>query len=276
MVLQPDNPRTKLELKRYAAERGFAYDGQPRAPLTPSEWFSQKFPRQAKIHGCPFIEAREQVSGVLVKVTPVGINHDFFGAVLGGDDLIGPKVIFFEPDLTFYFQDRDGVFKPTSEQKLENLLRAYLMRCAEELPGNVEKLNLFLEFRSDANVRTVIKRAKSILAAEHTFFSVDSNNARQKGPELDERLARQFVQHALTREPTMILTVTDAFSCYTQFLKSKDISPPRRELFKGLLAPIVRDEFDLGLRNDLPGSDNKQKAGWKGLKPVGGRQAVMT
>ena len=36
----------------------------------------------------------------------------------------------------------------------------------------------FLEFRSDKTIRAVIHRAKSILAADHTFFSVESKHAK--------------------------------------------------------------------------------------------------
>lgn len=266
MVLQPASTAGKLELKKFDPGRGFGDFSQQREPVRPSQWFSIKFPRQARTYGSPFVEMREEVSGAFTKITPIALNHDFHAAALGGNKL--GRVIYFEPELSFYFQDSDGVFKPTTEQKLENLFRASLMRCAEELPDTVNKLNLVVEFRSDANVRTVIRRAKSILAADQDFFSVESPNERKKGPELDERLARQFVQSALTRQPDLILTVTDAFSCYSQFLKRKDITPPKRELFKGLVAPVIREEFDLGLRNDLPGADNKQKCGWKGLKPA--------
>jgi hypothetical protein len=273
MVLPIEKTDTYLELKRWTPDPYVTEHNKE--PVTPSQWFSKRFPRQAKVFGCPFIENKHQVQGFVVKVTPVAANHDFLAAILGGDDRIGPRVVYFEPDLTFYFQDRNGIFKPTTEEKLQNLLRAYLIRCAEELPANVEKLNLVLEFRSEVNMKTVIRRAKSILATDHSFFSVESQNTRQKGPEIEERMARQFVQHALTREPNVILTVTDAFSCYSQFLKTKELNPPKRELFKGLLAPIVREEFDLGLRNDLPGQDSKQKCGWKGLRPAEVNQAVL-
>jgi hypothetical protein len=73
----------------------------------------------------------------------------------------------------------------------------------------------------------------------------------------------------------VILTITDAFACYSQPLKGNKMNPPKRELFKGLVAPLVREEFDLGIRNDLPGKDNKHKCGWKGLRPAEVNQAVL-
>jgi hypothetical protein len=81
------------------------------------------------------------------------------------------------------------------------------MRCAEELPESVGKLNLFLEFRSDKTIRAAIHRAKSILAADSEFFGVDSKYQRQKGFEIHERLTRVFVEQALERTPGEVLTV---------------------------------------------------------------------
>jgi len=44
--------------------------------------------------------------------------------------------------------------------------------------------------------------------------------------------------------------------------------PVKRSQFKGMFAPIIRDVFDLGLRNDvIDGTTNHQTAGWKGLHP---------
>ena len=103
----------------------------------------------------------------------------------------GHKVIYLESESQFYYLDQpSNIFKPTSDEKLGNLLRAYLIRCAEELPNTVHKLNLFLEFRSDKTIRAVVHRAKSILAADHTFFGVESKHQRQQGPELHERVSQ--------------------------------------------------------------------------------------
>lgn len=51
--------------------------------------------------------------------------------------------------------------------------------------------------------------------------------------------------------------------------EAKEHGPVRRGDFKGMLSPIIREVFDLGLRNDTmdPGSKH-QTAGWKGIRPV--------
>jgi len=59
--------------------------------------------------------------------------------------------------MAWYFYDcKDRIYKQTSDEKLGNLLRALLLRCADEMPGNVHKLNLFLEFRSDKTIRSIV------------------------------------------------------------------------------------------------------------------------
>lgn len=85
--------------------------------------------------------------------------------------------------MQWYYRDSDGVYKTTTADKLMNLYRALMMKCAQELPGNVHKLNLFHEFRCHKSSRAVIQRAKSILAADYSFFSATSPHARIKGIE---------------------------------------------------------------------------------------------
>jgi hypothetical protein len=154
-------------------------------------------------------------------------------------------------------------------EKLANLLRALLIRCAEELPDSVHKLNLFLEFRSDKTIRAVIHRAKSILAADHTSFSVESKNQRQKGVEVHERVARVFVEQVLERQPGEVLTLTNAYLYFCEYLRGRGMVPVKRSIFKGMFTPLIRDAFNLGLRNDvIDQATNHQTAGWKGLRAL--------
>jgi len=150
---------------------------------------------------------------------------------------------------------------------LGNLLRAFLIRCAEELPENVHKLNLFQDFRSDKTIRAVVHRAKSILAAAHTFFNPESKHARLKGVEVHERVARVFVEQVLERQPGEVLTLTSAYLYFCEYLRGRGMVPVKRSIFKGMFAPLIRDAFDLGLRNDvIDQNTNHQTAGWKGLR----------
>jgi hypothetical protein len=96
--------------------------------------------------------------------------------------------------MQWYFRDSDNIFKPTTSEKLQNYYRAMVLRCAQELNGETDKLNLFQEFRSDKISKAVVQRAKSVLAAYPNFFSATSPHTRIKGIELHERLARRFVE----------------------------------------------------------------------------------
>jgi hypothetical protein len=263
--------QAKLQLMKWEPEPWpLSHHSINQQPTTPSEWFSKMFPTQAKIHGCPFIELAEDRSDGLKKINPLSANLDFLAAVLGGDRRMGHKVIYLEGEMQWYYLDQpSNIFKPTSDEKLGNLLRALLIRCAEELPDSVHKLNLFLEFRSDKTIRAVIHRAKSILSADHTFFGVDSRHQRQKGVEVHERVARVFVEQILERQPGEVLTLTNAYLVFTEFLKLKAMVPVKRSTFKGMFAPLIRDAFNLGLRNDvIDKATQHQTAGWKGLRAL--------
>ena len=264
---QPEVAKPTLQLRKFQPDPWPLSDyAVVQKPATPSEWFSEKFPEQAKIHGCPFIESVEDVGDGLKQINPLAPNIDFLAAILGGDEKMGHRVIYFESEMQFYYRDSDGIFKPTSHEKLGNLLRALLIRCAEELPNTVHKLNLFLEFRSDKIIKAVIHRAKSILAADHTFFAVDSKHQRQQGPELHERLARVFAEQILERMPGEILPLSTAYLVFCEYLKTKSMPGVKRSIFKGMFSPIIREVFNVGLRNDIidPGT-NRQTAGWKGI-----------
>ena len=45
--------------------------------------------------------------------------------------------------------------------------------------------------------------------------------------------------------------------------------PVKRSMFKGMFAPLIRDAFNFGLRNDvIDQTTNHQTAGWKGLRAL--------
>lgn len=154
-----------------------------------------------------------------------------------------------------------ALFLQTTEDKLGNLLRAYLMRCAEELPDSVHKLNLFLEFRSDKQIRTVIMRAKSILMADPGFFGVDSSNKRKKGTECHEQVAKLFVRNCLVPERDKMVTVPDAYGLFNEMLTKEGLEPLRKSLFRGLMSPLIKQEYDLSLRNDLIDANHRWYSG---------------
>ena len=145
----------------------------------PSIWFAKKFPEAVKRFGCPFLELRKTSCDGFSYITPVSINIDFFAAMLGGDSALGHSVVYVEGEMEFYyFEPLQKIYKPTSPEKLQNYYRTMMLRCAQEMGNEVDKLNLFQEFRSDKNSKAVIQRAKSVLACSSTFFSATSPHQR--------------------------------------------------------------------------------------------------
>ena len=259
---------SRLQLKQYQPEPLlFGEPAYNTKPTTPSEWFSCKFPEQAKAFGCAFLEHLETLADGTTRINPISLNIDFLAATLSGDSKLNHKVVYVESEMMFYYYDpRDRVYKATSEDKLGNLMRGYLARCAEEMPGNVDKFNLFHTFRADKSIRGIIHRAKSILAADDSYFTADSIHERREGTEVYERVARGFVEQVLERQAGEILTVNDAYAHFLEYLKGRNMPPVNRRMFKNLVPPAVKDEYDLGIRNDIHDPEgNKWQRGWKGL-----------
>jgi hypothetical protein len=236
---------SRLQLKPYKPDPwAFNKPAYNTNPATPSEWFSCKFQEQAKIHGCPFLEHLETLADGTERINPIAPNIDFLAATLSGDRKLGHKILYIESEMQFYYYDcREQVYKATSPEKLGNLMRAYLIMCVEKLPHNVHKANLFYEFRSDKSIRAIIHRAKSILAADDSYFSVDSKHQRQDGPELYERVARAFVEQLFERQAGEILTVNNAYVHFCEYLKRKEMPPVNRKIFKDLIPPVVKLVF---------------------------------
>lgn len=239
---------------------------EPTTPKTPSEWFADKFPEHIKQWGCPMLEMRQTTCDGFTHITPISINVDFFASIFS-DSRIGMSVIYLESEMQFYYHEPlQNIYKPTSPEKLQNLYRAMLLRCAQELNGEVDKLNMFAEFRSDKIAKQVTQRAKSILACSSDYFSATSPHQRIKGPELYERIARVFVDDLLTRERGQILKLNDAYLFFRALLKQRDLPDIKRSDFKAVVAPLIRDQFNVALRNDLPSDGLSGVRGWKDLK----------
>lgn len=241
----------------------------PIQPRNPSEWFGLKFPDQISKYGCPFLDIRQSNADGFSKITPISINIDFFAGMLGGDARLGHSVIYFEPDLQYYYREPSlKLYKPTTPEKLQNYFRAMMLRCAQELNNDTDKLNLFVEFRSDKIAKQVTNRAKSILAADSSFFSATSPNQRVKGPELHERLIRNLVESMLEKKDGACLTVTQAYQMFCRLSERRGLGSLKRSIFRELMRDLVRERFDLALRHDVPDAENKHQQAWRGLAVV--------
>lgn len=201
---------TTLELNE--PER-LGFEGENR-PLTPNHYFQKLFPAQTAQYGPAFLQLRETNLAGNTKVNPISINIDFFASIFS-DPALGLRAVYFEPEMQFYyFRPFQPIYKPTTPEKLQNLYRGILIQAAKSFNNDVNILNLFVEFRSDKVAKQVTNRAKSILAADSSFFSATSKHQRVRGPELHERLILKLVetmieQHHDESVPTSPLPAAD-------------------------------------------------------------------
>ena len=265
MLTLANTPNHKLDLRRL----GDPKPEWPREIKTATEWFCQMFPTQIKVFGSPFLEQQKADEFGLIS-TPLVANMDCLAACLGGDECLGHRVIYYVPELQFYFYDpADQMYHATTADKLGNLLRGLLARCASDVKGEGHLVNIFHTFRSDQVVKPVVNRCKSLLAADSGFFGVRSSFIRVEGPEIHQRLAMVFAEQLLESCPGSILTVGQSFTLFNRFAQSRNMPAIRRADFKSLMADVIRDAYDLGVRNDLVNVETqKQQAGWLGLKPA--------
>jgi len=268
---EPDPEPTEEDIIKWhirnQAESGLSgVRGKQDQPMTPNLWFEQRFPGQTAQFGPAFLELRQTGAGY-TRTTPISINIDLFASIYS-DAKLGLSIIYFESDMMFYYNSAfQPVYRPVSPEKLQNLYRGFLIKCALSLNDETNIFNLFHEFRSDRVARQVANRAKSVLAADHTFFSAQSKHQRIRGIELNERLAKVFVEQVLERVPGETLLLTDAYLHFCEFLRRRDMPTVKRQVFKALVPPVIQEQYELGIRNDIRDlTGGGWHCGWKGIR----------
>jgi len=263
--------RTTLELNGPGAWGEMQTDIKPRKP---NPYFQQLFPSHTAQYGPAFLELHETFCDGFTKVTPISINVDIFASIFS-DPSLNMSVVYFEPEMQFYyFEPLQNIYKPTTPEKLQNLYRALLIRSAQELNNDTNKLNLFHEFRSDKTAKAIVNRAKSILAAESSFFSATSSHQRIRGIELHERLILKLVETMLEAREGSILTMTQAYQIFCQMSQQRNLNTLKRSVFRELMRDLIRDKFGMALRNDVPDELNKHQQAWKGLRVMEAESVV--
>ncbi len=217
------------------------------------------------------MEATWTDSDGLKRFIPAYLNEDFFAAILGGDKELGHQVIWFPPEEAWYFYDyRVDAFCQTTEEKLKLLLSNYLIRCSQECGSLVDITNLVVKFRQDDVLQRIVDKAKAALEADRLFFrGTDGQRRFIDGKFIEpneEPSYRQFVKKAVVRAHDATVTLQDAFHRYYQFCRDQQMQPLTRQEFKGLIAEVIREEFNIGLRHDVPGENGKQRHGWFGVR----------
>ncbi len=196
--------------------------------------------------------------------TPLAPNPSFMAAVLGHDDSFPNSVVFFSGDSQFYyFEPLDGKYHACPDQKLGELMRGYFLRCALDLQREVNVYPLFTTFCQDSIIKTIIERAKTILRCSDDYFSVDSLCIRVNGIELHEKLAKRFAQGLVLRTGNVLL-VGLAYEKYSVLVRENDLEPVKRSVFKEMMKPLIRERFEICMRNDLVVA-GRYAQGWKDL-----------
>jgi hypothetical protein len=239
--------------------------------IDPNKWFADKFPEQAQQYGAAFLEGTWTDSDGLKRFIPAYLNEDFFAALLQGDKRLGHHIVYFAPEDTFYFFDyRVDAYCPTTEEKLKLLLSNYLVRCSQECGALVDITNLVVKFRKDDVLESIIAKAKAVLEADRLFFQGNDGQRRYvdgKYIEPNEKPSYQlFVKKTIVREPEGKVTVADAFHRYYEFCKLQGQQPLTRQEFKHLVAEMIREQFNIGLRHDVLTESGKQSHGWYGVR----------
>jgi len=247
--------------------------GADESVYDPNEWFAERFPDATAMYGPAFLEGSWTDPAMQTHIVPSHMNSDVMAAILGGDPRLGHRVVFHEQEGKFYFYDlMVGAFTPTTEQKLELLLSNYLIRCAQACHRLVDVRPLMETFRTQKMLHSVITRAKALLQVDPSFFQGESGHRRCIAGKYieptDEPSYRQFVKKGLVARPDGKTTLQDAFHKYYRFCGDKNMEPLTRSEFRHLVTEVIREEFNIGFRHDVPGRSGKQTHGWFGVECV--------
>lgn len=244
------------------------YEGKEPMLKTPSDWFTAEFPIAAKKYGPPILE-QHQLDGMgLLHVECVAINEDFMAGILSGEDR-GTRLVYYEPEHTFYHFSRDlGYFTPTNEGRLKLVLSQQFIQCATYMSRNRSFVNvrpLFTKFRSEEMLDSIIERAKAMLGVTEKFFEPSTGN--RKDPQLltGEQTAKIFAIEALEAKAGVLLKIADAYERYIEFCQSKKMPVVlHRNEFRSPAVMAVRSTWGMGLSKDLK-VEGKWTAGWRNL-----------
>lgn len=245
----------------------FNDDSQEGHVLDARGYFNQQFRKQTKeygqaLFGSDVVFDRRQV------FIPDAINDLTFAAVLGAPCL-GCQLVYFSPEAQWYCSDYriDGSFFATNENKLGILVSHLLIQCSQHCHPLTAKT--VLKLRTPATLKGVLTTAKAMLEADSQFFTGKDGHRRLINGRFveaeDEPSYQVFVRKAIVREPAAKLTMGNAFHRYYQFCKDNAMQPLTRSDFKDLVAEVIREEYDLGLRHDVLDERGKQTHGWLGI-----------
>jgi P4 family phage/plasmid primase-like protien len=138
--------------------------------LTPSKWFSERFPSLANEYGDAVLEKTDE-NGILVAR---GIGEDFLAATLGDNGSPESPTIFLPTEEKFYtYAPKEGIFVHRREPAFLTQLSRLLLRCARECEDACDTSPLGFRLRNSATLYGVLRKARGILDVPTDFFSTD-------------------------------------------------------------------------------------------------------
>lgn len=79
-------------------------------------------------------------------------------------------------------------------------------------------------------------------------------------------MARRFVDALPTCEPANVLLLADAYAAFCKLVKQENLEPVKRANFKAMVVPLIKEQFNGCLRNDLRIDGRQGVRGWKNVK----------
>jgi hypothetical protein len=62
------------------------------------------------------------------------------------------------------------------------------------------------------------------------------------------------------------LTVTQAYSAFCRLAEQRQLGTLKRSQFKATMTDLMREQFGVSLRRDVPDTQGKQQEAWKGVR----------
>ena len=259
--------RTQLAPK---APRSF--DFQDGEASTPENWFTLKFPVEARRYGAPFL-FQSVVNGLSHHaLRPQLMNEDFFAAMLGGEKGLAHQIVFCPGDGFWYWDPAVEAFCPTTDAKMEILLSNYLVKYGEAFRTGLDVMFLYDKHRRPAVLKRVVNKAKAILEADESFFQGELGQPRYvEGKRvLPQPVASplMFIESAVTRQEGALMTASEAYLEYVRHCARNGQLKVTLTEFKSLLNGALYEKFQSRLRHDIPTDDGRQTHGWKNVTLV--------
>jgi P4 family phage/plasmid primase-like protien len=143
---------------------------QQQLGLTPSKWFSKRFPSLVGEYGDAVLEKWDMDGSLSAR----DIGEDFLAATLGEKGTPDSPTIFLPTEDKFYtYAPNDGIFVHQREPALLGRLSQLLLKCARECRDGCDTSSLQFRLRDSATLSGVLRKARGLLAAPADFFSTD-------------------------------------------------------------------------------------------------------